>query len=113
MPLRFYTMKYKRGWIILAVLALLTPLGLLAVGSAWGEWDLETIKERIGFEPEGMKKTVESKPDAPIPDYEIPGLTDSAWELGLGTIISALLGAGLTVAIVLLITRVVKRGQIP
>ncbi len=106
-------MKYKRGWIILAVLALLTPLGLLAVGGAWGEWDLETIKERIGFEPQDMKKTVETKPEAPIPDYEVPGLTDTGWKLGFGTIVSALLGAGLTVAIVLLITKVARHGQVP
>lgn len=106
-------MKYRKGWIILAVLALLSPLGLLAVGGAWGEWDLQTIKEKVGFAPEGMKETLESRPEAPIPDYEIPGLTDTGWKTGLGAIISALLGAGITAAVVLIITKVAKRGQVP
>lgn len=106
-------MKYRKGWIILAVLALLSPLGLLAVGGAWGEWDLQMIKEKVGFAPEGMKKTLESRPEAPIPDYEVPGLTDTGWKTGLGTIISAFLGAGLTAAAILIITKVAKRGQVP
>jgi cobalt/nickel transport system permease protein len=31
----------KTLWIALAVLAILTPLGMLATGSAWGEWSVD------------------------------------------------------------------------
>ena len=37
----------KKNIIIsFGVLILLTPLGLLAPGSAWGEWDLGEIKKK-------------------------------------------------------------------
>ena len=89
-------MRYGKGWIALIVLAVLTPLGLIAIGSAWGEWDLDGIKERVGFAPEGMRRTHEQQSEAPIPDYELPGFGGCGWRSGVGTILSALIGAGIT-----------------
>ena len=40
-------------WAALGILALLTPLGLLAVGTAWGEWTAAELGARVGFIPEG------------------------------------------------------------
>ena len=104
-------MRYTRGWIALIVMAVLTPIGILAIGSAWGEWDLDTIREFVGFAPGGMRSAQENRPEAPFPDYEIPGVAGDRWRSGAGTIISALLGAGLTAAAAIGIGRLVKYGS--
>jgi len=104
--------KYGKGWIAVALLALLSPLGLLAVGAAWGEWDLGTIQEKVGFRPRGMERTAQESPTAPIPDYEIPGLPEEGAGPGLGAVLSALIGAGLTAGSALLIARLTKHGTI-
>ncbi len=106
-------MRYRKGWIAIALLAILSPLGLLAVGGAWGEWDIETIQEKIGFRPRGMEKTVRDTPAAPMPDYEVPGLPDGGAGPGFGLVISALVGAGLTAGSALLIARLARHGKIP
>src|SRR4029077_5806796 len=41
----------KPLWVALAVLAILTPLGILATGSAWGEWSVEEFVQA----PAGMQ----------------------------------------------------------
>ena len=105
-------MRYKKGWIAVALLALLSPLGLLAVGGAWGEWDIGTIQEKVGFRPRGMERAAQESPAAPIPDYEIPGLPEEGAGTGLGTILSALIGAGLTAGSALLIARLTRHGTI-
>ena len=105
-------MRFRRGWIALLVLALLTPIGILAIGSAWGEWDLDSVRELVGYTPDGMREAQERRPEAPIPDYEVPGLGGEGWRSGAGTIISALIGAGLTAAAAIGIGRLVKHGRI-
>ena len=104
-------MRYRRGWLVLLVLAILSPLGAIAIGEAWGEWGIETIEKAVGFRPKGMEKTVESVPNAPIPDYEIPGLEERGLG-GAGLILSALLGAGITAGGAFGIAWVVKHGRI-
>jgi cobalt/nickel transport protein len=42
------------------VLILLTPLGLLAPGTAWGEWGLAEIHHMKGFIPQGMNCFLQS-----------------------------------------------------
>lgn len=105
-------MRYRRGWIAIALLALLSPLGLIAVGSAWGEWDIRTIQEKIGFKPRGMEKAIQEAPEAPIPDYEVPGLPEGGLGSGVGLVLSALIGAGLTAGSALLIARLTRYGKI-
>ncbi len=104
-------MRYAKGWIALIVMAVLTPIGILAIGSAWGEWDLDTVKESVGYTPDGMRGAQEKRPEAPFPDYEVPGMAGDGWRSRAGTIISALLGAGLTAAAAIGIGRLVKYGS--
>jgi hypothetical protein len=103
-------MRYTKGWIALIVVAVLTPIGILAIGSAWGEWDLDTLRELVGYAPDGMRSAHEKRPEAPFPDYEIPGVPGGRWRSGAETIIAALLGAGLTAAAAIGIGRLVKYG---
>ena len=79
----------RRGWLALGIAILLTPLGMLASGEAWGEWDISDWSV-----PGWWKSTAEAIAGLwhPIlPDYSIPG-----WESGLlpylGYIISGFVG---------------------
>lgn len=83
---------------LLAALILATPLGLLAAGTAWGEWDVEELAETdffgsaLGYTPAGMENGFSF--DVLMPDYAIAGLPDV-----LGYIISALVGTALLIII--------------
>ncbi len=90
-----------RLWIGVAVLMLLSPLGLwlpeiFRAGDAWGEWSPETVKTLVGYIPTGLERWAEFW-KAPLPDYAF-----SSWAgkglpaLSLAYIFSALLGVGLT-----------------
>lgn len=87
--------KPVRLWAVFLVLLLLTPLGLIATGSAWGEWDEETLRKLIGYVPAGVARFSEGLLRPLIPDYALPGREGRGWE-AIGYIFSALFGATLT-----------------
>jgi cobalt/nickel transport system permease protein len=106
-------------WIGLAALMILTPLGLLATGAAWGEWSPEDFTDPQAREgiaaasgnqtpppqaPQGFERLA-SIWTAPIPDYAPPFLRSEAF----GYVLSAKFGVGLIILTVLLIGRVVRR----
>lgn len=97
------TKKYLLIFILAAIA--LTPLGLIAEGSAWGEWSSEEIQAMIGYVPQSIENT---KPliAAFIPDYEISGVSAlvSTW-------ISAAIGAGLLFAVMAIIKKSAKRAS--
>lgn len=75
--------KEKRGkfgilYAALFVIALMTPLGLLATGDAWGEWDLSTLLSELSkshlpaHAPSGMVHGFSF--EALMSDYSIKGL---------------------------------------
>lgn len=71
----------------------LTPLGLFAAGSAFGEWDLGEIKEMIGYVPQGMSRSHEFLRPL-LPDYKISGLSGRPWEIA-AYLLSAFVGCTL------------------
>ncbi len=75
----------------LALLIIFTPLGLLAVGAAYGEWGPDELKDRIGFVPHGLKE-LSGLWKAPIQDYSFHGGGDSRIVSSVGYILSALVG---------------------
>ncbi|MBD7913344.1 cobalt transporter CbiM [Clostridium cibarium] len=79
------TSKIKPLYIIISILIIATPLGLLASGTAWGEWGIEEIQNIIGFIPKGMEEGLQF--NSPIPDYNFGFFNEY-----LGYILSALLG---------------------
>jgi hypothetical protein len=79
----------KKLWIALGALVLLTPLGLLASGTAWGEWGSDELSTMLGYVPAGMARFSELW-HAPLPDYTIPGLGDTP-----GYVLSAVVGIAL------------------
>jgi cobalt/nickel transport system permease protein len=94
-------------WLMLGVLLVLTPLGLLAAGSAWGEWgaaDFDNPSARremttasLGqappaVAPQGLAR-LSSAWTAPLPDYAPPFLRSPA----VGYLLSGMFGAGLVI----------------
>lgn len=106
--------EYRRLWIPLLVLALLSPVGLylpslLQAGAAWGEWGLEEIRQMLGYVPVGMEKTADLW-KAPLPDYALPGQAGAPLSrLSLSYILSALLGMGVCASGAYLIGRRLAR----
>lgn len=90
--------RRKFLYIIIGILILATPLGLLASGTAWGEWGLEEVKDLIGFVPKGMEEGFQF--NSPIPDYSFRYLNEY-----FGYILSALAG----VIIILIIFKVLGK----
>lgn len=82
----------KQSWLIFIVLVLLSPLGLLPSGTAWGEWEPDEIKEAVGFVPQGMEELKDFW-QALFPDYSMPFLGDGGFSAHLGYILSALIGS--------------------
>lgn len=87
--------KPIRLWVVLALVLLLTPLGLIVTGSAWGEWDEETLQKLVGYVPAGILRFGEGILKPLIPDYALPGREGRFWEV-LGYILSAAFGASIT-----------------
>jgi cobalt/nickel transport system permease protein len=94
-------------WVMLGVLLVLTPLGLLAAGRAWGEWgvaDFDDPAARLAITaasrgqspppaaPRGLER-LSSAWTAPLPDYAPPFLRSAA----LGYLLSAMFGTGLVI----------------
>jgi len=92
----------KKALIILGVLLALVPLGLFTDNPAWGEWDLNYYKEKLGFIPKGMQNADTLKPI--IPDYEIPGLGSVS-----GYYLSAIVGVILVFVIYFILLKIIKK----
>ncbi|ADD01536.1 PDGLE domain-containing protein [Thermoanaerobacter sp. CM-CNRG TB177] len=100
----------KKFYIAAIVIILLTPLGLLAPGSAWGEWGLDEIKNMIGYVPEGMNRFSEVI-KAILPDYSIPGFDANFFQQALGYIFSAVVGIAAIVLIFAILGRIMGKPQ--
>ena len=101
------TKKSKPIWGLLVGLICLTPLGLLATGTAWGEWGTDEIASvasggsALGYTPEGMANGFSLS--ALMPDYSVSGVPEV-----LGYLISAVLGVAILVIIFKIISSLVK-----
>jgi cobalt/nickel transport system permease protein len=84
-------------WIGVAVLALLVPIGLLAPGTAWGEWGAKELAQRpaVTALPQGLQ-ALEGLWSAPMSGYNAPQLGNS----NAGYILSAIVGVILITIVV-------------
>ena len=98
---------FKPLYILMAVLIVLTPLGLLATGTAWGEWGADEIAglvsggSQLGYTPSGMTNGFELS--TLFPDYSMSALPE--WT---GYILSAIVGVALLVIIFKIISSMMK-----
>ena len=98
---------FKPLYILMAALIVLTPLGLLATGTAWGEWGVDEIASlvsggsQLGYTPSGMQNGFELS--ALFPDYSMAGMPE--WT---GYILSAIVGVALLIIVFKLISSAMK-----
>jgi cobalt/nickel transport system permease protein len=78
-------------WAGMGVLVLLTPIGALAPGTAWGEWGSDELRAAIGYAPADLEK-LGGLWRAAMPGYATPGVSDSL----IGYLIAAVVGTALT-----------------
>jgi cobalt/nickel transport system permease protein len=97
------TKPAKNLWVGLALLAALTPLGILAAGGAWGEWKVESFPLQV---PAGLARW-SSVWKAPLADYA-PGFIHDP---RLAYFFSAAIGVALIVFVTLLVKWIFGRGR--
>jgi len=95
-------------WIGLVIMIILTPLGLIAQGTGWGEWASVELKALIGYLPEGPGR-LEGLWTSIMPDYTIPGFKGPLMS-AIGYVLSAAIGSGLIVLAIYLMGKIWKRG---
>lgn len=103
----------KKILIMLLLLCFMTPVGILLpacfnAGDAWGEWSAQTVKDLVGYVPQGLAKYTDGW-KAPLPDYTINvGDTSIVHQSGY-YIVSGIFGATVTYIVMLLISRLIVR----
>ncbi len=90
-----------RSWWLVGAAFLAAPLGLLAGGTAWGEWGPAELQARLGYVPAGLARLADAWRGL-LPDYAVPGLAQGSV---LGYWIAASLGLALVVATVVILFR--------
>jgi len=94
-------------WVGLAVLVVASPLGLLAPGTAWGEWGTEELKSRgLQSIPAGLEQ-LSTLWGAPLSNYNLPALGNT----NLGYVLSAVVGIAIIALLVWLFTSLLTIGS--
>jgi cobalt/nickel transport system permease protein len=91
-------------WAGFAGLVLMTPLGVLAPGTAWGEWSARQLKAVLGFVPAGLEK-LGSAWTAAMPGYAPSFIKDPV----AGYLVAAIAGSALVVGAAWLLGRLLAR----
>ncbi|AFM39284.1 ABC-type Co2+ transport system, permease component [Desulfosporosinus acidiphilus SJ4] len=102
---------YRKLIIGLIILAVLSPLGLLASGTAWGEWGGEELQDKVGFIPGGLQKFGDFWRHTLLKDYGVSGYDHTFWQQALGYLLSAFFGLLVIGLITLIIQRLLRRSQ--
>jgi cobalt/nickel transport system permease protein len=121
--------NFKPMYILLAAMIILTPIGLIASGTAWGEWAADELKDKISAVPANIEKGF--RLSAPLQDYNltVPSLTNVTVPSGvaktlnmdpktslsdiIGYLISAVAGAALLLIIFRILSSILKKGKEP
>jgi len=114
MELRPAGSSLRRLWLAIAVLMLLTPVGIIAAGTAWGEWSPAQLAHSASVSaavsspslivPSGLQR-LSKLWTAPFPAYA-PGFVRSR---SFGYLLSAMFGIGLLLCLSLLAQGMVAR----
>ncbi|HVP94370.1 MAG TPA: PDGLE domain-containing protein [Methanoregulaceae archaeon] len=102
MKLMEFDKNLKIYLLIIGVLIILAPLGLLAQGTAYGEWSTDDIQQMLGYIPAGLDQ-LSSLWNAPLPDYGLPGQSEAFSGLAAGYYISAVVGVVLCIVVMYLL----------
>lgn len=102
--------RYKALLIPLVILVALTPLGLIATGTAWGEWGTDEIKEKLGYIPQGFALAAD-KWHALFSDYGLPLFGTGKAASIAGYIISAIVGVAVISGLIILTSTLIMKAQ--
>ncbi|HEX3039749.1 MAG TPA: cobalt transporter CbiM [Caproiciproducens sp.] len=102
--------RYKPVLLPFAALILLTPFGLLATGTAFGEWSTEEIKAQLGYIPQGITAAADWW-NSLLPDYTVPALGEGRFGAAAGYVLSAAIGVLLIAALIFLTSKMVVKEQ--
>lgn len=96
-------------WVVIATLLILTPLGLIATGTAWGEWGADELVELDGGQtltaaPAGLLRFADIW-QAPVPDYAVSFVNNEQF----GYILSGVMGVGLIILTMIVISVLTQR----
>ena len=119
LALRPATGSLRRLWIAVAALMLLTPLGILAAGTAWGEWSPSELARAGAAQAQVTKSAASPAPaavpaglqklanlwTAPFPAYA-PGFVKSR---GFGYLLSAMFAVGFLLSVSLCLHHFLQR----
>ena len=93
-------------WAGLGALILLSPIGILAQGTAWGEWGADELKATLGFVPAGLEK-LGGVWTAAMPDYA-PTFIKNPY---LGYMVAAVVGCAIIAGITWLLGKLLAGGS--
>jgi hypothetical protein len=94
-------------WIGLAGLIVFTPLGLLAPGTAWGEWSAQKLAGLgLSAVPKGLAQ-LSGLWSAPMPGYNVPAFGNAH----AGYFLSAAVGMLMTVGLAWLFSMLATGGK--
>ena len=96
----------KKYWYAIIALIIFAPIGLLAQGTAFGEWSGGDLKAKLGFIPDGMVR-LGGVWKALLPDYSIPGFGSNFFNSSLGYIFCAIVA----LVIILIATGIISMLQ--
>ncbi len=82
----------KISIVAIIVLIILVPIGLIASGTAYGEWDTSYLNQTLGYIPSGLGSMAGHIWHAPLDGYDLPGQHDTIWTQMPGYYISAIIG---------------------
>lgn len=99
--------KWRALWVGLAALLVITPIGLLAPGTAWGEWGAEKLASLgLSFIPKGLEQ-LSGLWSAPMRDYDVAGVGN----INLAYLLSGVVGVLITIGVVWLFSLLVTSGK--
>ena len=67
---------FKVLLIALVVLVVIVPIGLIATGTAFGEWGPDELQQAVGYVPSGLEH-LSGLWTPLLPDYDFPGGHDT------------------------------------
>lgn len=105
-----HTKSHVPLFALTAILIAASPAGLLAQGTAWGEWGADEISaivtngKTLGYTPQGLSKGWTLQ--ALLPDYAVAGFNEI-----IGYILSAIIGTALLIIFFKLLSIPVKKKE--
>ncbi|HTY52150.1 MAG TPA: PDGLE domain-containing protein [Methanomicrobiales archaeon] len=99
---------FKVLLIALVVLVVVVPIGLIATGTAYGEWGPDELQQAIGYVPDGLQHLSDLWTPL-LPDYDFPGGHDTLPTQAPGYYTSAIIGGLLCAGVGYLVARAIVR----